>query len=283
MSTIADGFKLSNQVFIPCMGLGTRQLQPTPEMQALLTEAVRAGYRRFDTASAYGNERILGSVLSRCGIDRSEFFISSKLWVTDRSRQAVISAFEKTLENLGLEYLDLYLIHWPETHGDAVSWQSINAGTWRVLEELYKSGRVRAIGVCNFLTHHLVPLLARASVPPMVNQLEFHPGYWQKSTVDFCIKHDIHVTAWDPTGRRDVMPDPKLETIAKRHGVTPAQVALRWCLQHGVSVLPRTMNPADLPVFADVFNLRLNVREMTEIDSLPLSCFSGLDPDRVSF
>ena len=194
-----------------------------------------------------------------------------------------MAAFEKTCENLALDYLDLYMIHWPETHGDAISWQSINAGTWRVFEELYKSGRVRAIGVCNFLTHHLVPLLARANVPPMVNQLEFHPGYWQKSTVEFCHKHAIHVTAWDPIGRRDVMPDPKLEAIAKRHGVTPAQVALRWCLQHGVSVLPRTLNSADLPVYADVFNFRLSVRDMTAIDELPLSCFSGLDPDRVSF
>lgn len=283
MSTIADGFKLSNQVFIPCMGLGTRQLQPNQQGRSLLNEAIRLGFRRFDTASAYGNEQIVGSVISQSGIDRSAFFISSKLWVTDRSRQAVTAAFEKTLKNLNTDYLDLYLIHWPETHGDPISWQSVNAGTWRAFEELYTSGRVRAIGVCNFLTHHLVPLLARASVPPMVNQLEFHPGYWQKSTVQFCQKQSIHVTAWNPTGRRDVMPDAQLEEIAKRHKVCVPQVALRWCLQHGVSVLPRTLNPADLPMYADVFNLRLSVREMAAIDALPLSCFSGLDPDRVSF
>ncbi len=283
MPTIADGFVLSNNVFIPCLGLETRQLQPTSALEETLEKAIELGYRRFDTASAYGNEANLGKVLTSSGIKRSEFFVSSKLWVTDRNYNEVLSAFDKTLEALKLDYLDLYLIHWPETHGDSILWQSVNTGTWRAMEKIYNSGKVRAIGVCNFLTHHLVPIMTRAEICPMVNQLEFHPGYWQKSTLEYCQKHRIHVSAWDPLGRRDVLPDPVLQKIARKHDVSEAQVALRWCLQHGVSALPRTLSAADLANYKELFGFRLNVREMKEIDELPLSCFSGLDPDHVSF
>lgn len=283
MPTIADGFLLNNNVLIPCLGLETRQLQPTSLLEETLENAIELGYRRFDTASAYGNETNLGKVLASSGLRRSEFFISSKLWVTDRNYNEALSAFDKTLEALKLDYLDLYLIHWPETHGDSILWQSVNTGTWRALEKIYMSGKVRAIGVCNFLTHHLVPLLTRAEIAPMVNQLEFHPGYWQKATLEYCQAKRIHVSAWDPIGRRDVMPEPVLQKIAQRYNVSEAQVALRWCLQHGVSALTRTLNAQDLASDKELFRFRLNVREMKAIDDLPLSCFSGLDPDHVSF
>ncbi len=283
MPTIADGFQLANHVFIPCIGLGTRQLQASQELEETLARAIEVGYRRFDTASAYGNERCLGKIINESGVDRSEFFISSKLWVTDRGYKDVFAALDRTLEALHSDYLDLYMIHWPETHGDPIAWQSINTGTWRAMEEIYKSGKVRSIGVCNFLTHHLIPLLARANIAPMVNQLEFHPGYWQKDTVEFCQSHGIHVSASEPLGRCDVLPDPAIQSIAKNRSASAAQVSLRWCLQHGVSALPRTLNTEDLDEYKNLFGFKLNLREMQTIDNLPLSCFSGLDPDHVSF
>lgn len=283
MPSISDGFKLSNNVFIPCLGLETRQMQPGLDLEATLEAAVSLGYRRFDTASAYGNEQCLGKVLRESGHTRSEFFVSTKLWVTDRTYNKALSAFERSIDALGFDYVDLYLVHWPETHGDSILWQSVNTGTWRAMEKLYSSGRARAIGVCNFLTHHIVPLLARAEITPMVNQLEFHPGYWQKSTVDFCQKKGIHVSAWDPFGRSDVLPDAILQIIARKYKVSEAQVSLRWCLQHGVSPLPRTLNKEELAEYTRLFDFRLNVKEMTALDEIPQSCFSGLDPDHVSF
>ena len=201
MPTIASGFKLSNGVTMPCIGLGTWQVPDDDVLVKAIHSAVNLGYRHIDTAHIYGNERSVGVAVRTCGVPRSKLFVTSKLWNTDRGYKETLEAFERTMDALQIGYLDLFLMHWPAARGEAMTWQSINSGTWRAMEEIYRRGRVRAIGVSNFLVHHLVPLLARAEVVPMVNQIEFHPGYMQKATFDFCRSHGIQVEAWSPLGR----------------------------------------------------------------------------------
>ena len=281
--TIASGFKLSNGVRIPCIGLGTWQVPDDHELIAHIHDAIEIGYRHIDTAHIYGNERCVGEAVRTCGLPREKIFVTSKLWNTDRGYKETLAAFDLTLQTLGLEYLDLYLIHWPAAKGEPMTWQSINSGTWRAMEEIYKSGRVRAIGVSNFLIHHLVPLLARANIAPMVNQLEFHPGYMQQPTVQFCQQRGIQVCAWSPLGRGALIRHPVLCELGQKYGVSSAQISLRWCLQHGTVALPKSLNPQRRRQNADLFSFTLSDEDMERLDNLPQTGFSGLDPDHVTF
>lgn len=283
MPTIASGFKLSNGVTMPCIGLGTWQVPDDDVLVKAIHSAVNLGYRHIDTAHIYGNERSVGVAVRTCGVPRSKLFVTSKLWNTDRGYKETLEAFERTMDALQIGYLDLFLMHWPAARGEAMTWQSINSGTWRAMEEIYCRGRVRAIGVSNFLVHHLVPLLARAEVVPMVNQIEFHPGYMQKATFDFCRSHGIQVEAWSPLGRGALIHHPVLVELAQQHGVTTAQIALRWCLQHGVAAVPKSLNPERQKQNAELFSFNLTPEEMERLDNLPQACFSGLDPDHVTF
>lgn len=283
MPTIASGFKLSNGVTMPCIGLGTWQVPDDDVLVKAIHSAVNLGYRHIDTAHIYGNERSVGVAVRTCGVPRSKLFVTSKLWNTDRGYKETLEAFERTMDALQIGYLDLFLMHWPAARGEAMTWQSINSGTWRAMEEIYRRGRVRAIGVSNFLVHHLVPLLARAEVVPMVNQIEFHPGYMQKATFDFCRSHGIQVEAWSPLGRGALIHHPVLVELAQQHGVTTAQIALRWHLQHGVAAVPKSLNPEHQKQNAELFSFNLTPEEMERLDNLPQACFSGLDPDHVTF
>ena len=283
MPTIASGFKLSNGVTMPCIGLGTWQVPDDDVLVKAIHSAVNLGYRHIDTAHIYGNERSVGVAVRTCGVPRSKLFVTSKLWNTDRGYKETLEAFERTMDALQIGYLDLFLMHWPAARGEAMTWQSINSGTWRAMEEIYRRGRVRAIGVSNFLVHHLVPLLARAEVVPMVNQIEFHPGYMQKATFDFCRSHGIQVEAWSPLGRGALIHHPVLVELAQQHGVTTAQIALRWCLQHGVAGGSKSLNPERQKQNAELFSFNLTPEEMERLDNLPQACFSGLDPDHVTF
>lgn len=283
MPTIASGFKLSNGVTMPCIGLGTWQVPDDDVLVKAIHSAVNLGYRHIDTAHIYGNERSVGVAARTCGVPRSKLFVTSKLWNTDRGYKETLEAFERTMDALQIGYLDLFLMHWPAARGEAMIWQSINSGTWRAMEEIYRRGRVRAIGVSNFLVHHLVPLLARAEVVPMVNQIEFHPGYMQKATFDFCRSHGIQVEAWSPLGRGALIHHPVLVELAQQHGVTTAQIALHWCLQHGVAAVPKSLNPERQEQNAELFSFNLTPEEMERLDNLPQACFSGLDPDHVTF
>lgn len=283
MPTIASGFKLSNGVTMPCIGLGTWQVPDDDVLVKAIHSAVNLGYRHIDTAHIYGNERSVGVAVRTCGVPRSKLFVTSKLWNTDRGYKETLEAFERTMDALQIGYLDLFLMHWPAACGEAMTWQSINSGTWRAMEEIYRRGRVRAIGVSNFLVHHLVPLLARAEVVPMVNQIEFHPGYMQKATFDFCRSHGIQVEAWSPLGRGALIHHPVLVELAQQHGVTTAQITLRWCLQHGVAAVPKSLNPERQKQNAELFSFNLTPEEMERLDNHPQACFSGLDPDHVTF
>lgn len=181
MPTIASGFRLANNVKIPCIGLGTWQVPDDEKLIEHIHDAINIGYRHIDTAFIYGNEAGVGEAIRTCGVPREQIFVTTKLWNADRGYDAAMRAFDNALQKMDLSYLDMFLIHWPAAKGEPMTWQSINSGTWRALEDLYEQGVVRAIGVSNFLSHHLVPLLARARIAPMVNQIEFHPGYRQAS------------------------------------------------------------------------------------------------------
>lgn len=278
-----DTVKLPCGLEIPCLGFGTWQIPEDASLTRSLLAALRLGYRHIDTASIYANERGIGDAIRASGICRRQIVISDKVWNTDRGYEATMRAFEHSLDLLGTDYLDLYLIHWPAAQGEPATWQAQNCGTWRALEDLYRKGRVKAIGVSNFLPHHLVPLLARARVKPMVNSLEFHPGYMQRQAVRFCREQGIAVLGWSPLGRGTLLSDPLLKSIAAKHGVSVAQVCLRWSLEHGVIPIVKSLSETHLAENADIFGFMLPMEDMRAIDAMPPAGFSGLDPDHVSF
>ena len=273
------GFVLENGTELPFLGFGTWLVKE----EKIILDALASGYRHIDTARRYENEKMVGNALRQCGIPRRELFLTSKVWKTDLGYDKTMASFEASLKDLQVQYLDLFLIHWPAAKGEPMTWQSINSGTWRALEDLYEQGVVRAIGVSNFLSHHLVPLLARARIAPMVNQIEFHPGYRQASTFDFCCSRNIQVVAWSPLARGALVRNPVLLEIANHHGVSTGQVCLRWCLQHGVAAVVKSLSPERRRMNADLFSFSLSPEEMQRLDNMPQTGFSGLDPDHVTF
>ena len=276
-----DRLQLANGVNIPCIGFGTWQVPNDSPLVSAVTSALQLGYRSFDTAQIYGNASALGRALREGEVPREELFLTSKIWVTHRHPEGVHRAFSEMLDQLKTNYLDMLLIHWPCAQGEPMIWQSVNVGTWRALEDLYLEGRVRAIGVSNFLPHHLVPLLARARIAPMINQLELHPGYPQNAAVNFCLKHNIPIQAWSPLGRGMLLRNPLIHSIAQKHKVTPA--ALRWCLQHGFMPIVKALDMGHQKQNLDVFSFILDAVSMKELDSMPQTAFSGLHPDTVTF
>ena len=217
-----ESFVLSNGMNIPAIGFGCYALNP-PEQKRILLDAIEAGYRHFDTASFYQTEEALGQAVRESGIPRESFFLTTKLWRTQMDDPR--AAFEASLRALGTDYLDLYLIHWPRPDLERADWKELDARVWDCLQELYQQGKVRAIGTSNFLPHHLMNLAARGGLLPMVNQLEYHPGYLQSAAVQYCRENHIQVSAWSPLGRRRLMDDPLLSEIAAAHQVTRSACA----------------------------------------------------------
>ena len=231
----------------------------------------------------YGNASAIGRGVLLSDLPRAEIFISSKIWTSHRSYDGVMRAFTDIIEQLKTTYLDQLLIHWPATQGEPMIWQSQNAGTWRALEDLYEQGAVKVIGVSNFLPHHLVPLLARARIRPMVNQLEIHPGYPQFAAVNFCFKQNIAVQAWSPLGRGGLTHHPLLIELGEKYGVSPALIALRWSLQHGFIPVVKALDAEHMKSNLDAFGLTLEDEDMTRLDTMQQVAFSGLHPDTVTF
>lgn len=277
MHSPAAQFVLSNGVSVPAVGFGTYK---TGDDGGVLSNAIAQGYRHFDTASFYGTEAALGQAVAESDIPRGDFFLTSKLWKTEMGYDAALRAFDATLERLGTDYLDLYLIHWPRPDLELEDWAKLDRETWRALERLYESGLVRAIGVSNFLPHRLEPLLSSANVAPMVDQLEFHPGYAQEETVAFCQAHGILVEAWSPLGRNRLTGHPLLSRLAEAHGVSPAQICLRFALQRGVLPLPKSSSPERMAENLDLFSFSLTEEEMGALDAMPPAGWSGEHPDR---
>ena len=282
-SSLADKLVLSNGVQMPGIGFGTWQVPTDSTLENAVSAALKLGYRFFDTAQIYGNASAIGRGVLLSDLPRAEIFISSKIWTLHRSYDGVMRAFTDIIEQLKTTYLDQLLIHGPATQGEPMIWQSQNAGTWRALEDLYEQGAVKVIGVSNFLPHHLVPLLARARIRPMVNQLEIHPGYPQFAAVNFCFKQNIAVQAWSPLGRGGLTHHPLLIELGEKYGVSPALIALRWSLQHGFIPVVKALDAEHMKSNLDAFGLTLEDEDMTRLDTMQQVAFSGLHPDTVTF
>lgn len=269
---------LSNGVEMPPVGFGTYKAA-ADDGQAVFTQAVRAGYRLFDTASFYGTEEALGRAAAACGLPRTEFFLATKAWKTELGYDNILRACDASCRRLGVEQLDLYLLHWPKPDPDYQDWEALDRESWRAMERLYEQGRVRSIGVCNFLVHHLQALLSACNVPPMVDQVEFHPGYTQWETVRFCQERNILPQAWSPLGRQRLAGHPLLEELAQTYQVTPQQLCLRFAVQCGVVPLPKTTHPRRMGENLDLDGFALSARDMARLHAMPRAGWSGEHPD----
>ena len=271
--------KLSNGVEMPMEGFGVFQI-PEEDCEQVVGDAISVGYRLIDTASSYQNEKAVGRAIAGCGVPREELFITTKAYIQQMGYENTKRAFQESLDNLGLTYLDLYLIHWPRPDLERSDWKELDARVWDCLQELYQQGKVRAIGTSNFLPHHLMNLAARGGLLPMVNQLEYHPGYLQSAAVQYCRENHIQVSAWSPLGRRRLMDDPLLSEIAAAHQVTVPQICLRFALQNGVLPLPKSSSPKRMRENLDLFRFSLSQEEMSWIATMPQTAWSGEHPDR---
>lgn len=282
MEQLTSTFKLSNGVEIPWVGFGTWQTPDGDTAVNAVKQALVSGYRHIDTAAAYKNEGSVGQAIKESGVAREDIFITSKLWNEDRGYENTKKAFENTLKELGTDYLDLYLIHWPANEKQFDDWKEINLDTWKAMTELYKEGKIKAIGVSNFMTNHLEALL-EAEVKPMVNQIEYHPGYTQDAVVDLCRKHDILVEAWSPIGSGRLLENEELTKIADKYEKSVAQLCIRYVLQNDVLPLPKSVTPSRIEENTDIFDFEIMEQDMKTIDAMENVGFSGMDPNEVDF
>lgn len=266
---------LNNGYPMPSVGLSVYKISDE-DMTKVVNAAIDAGYRAFDTAYFYDNEASLGRALKDNGVDREDLFITTKLWNDYQGYEKTFEYFNKSIENLQTDYLDLFLIHWPcEADG-------LFLETYKAMEELYEQGKVKAIGVCNFNVHHLEKLMAQSSIKPMVNQIEVHPYFNQQELQEFCDRHDIKVTAWMPLMRnRGLLDNPVIVKIAEKYHKTPAQVVLRWHLAHNRIIIPKSQTPKRIQENIDILDFNLELTEVAEIDALDRNARQGKNPDDV--
>ncbi|RAS66171.1 diketogulonate reductase-like aldo/keto reductase [Lentzea atacamensis] len=265
--------KLNNGVEMPQLGFGVWQV-PDAEATTAVAEALKAGYRSIDTAAAYGNEGGTGEAIARSGVDRDEVFVTTKLWNSDHGHDATLRAFDESVKKLGLDVLDLYLIHWPMPARD------LYVETWKAFVQLQKEGRVRAIGVSNFQPAHLRRLIDETGVVPAVNQIELHPYLQQAELREFHAKHGIRTEAWSPLGQGgELLADPVVTEIAARHSRSAAQVVLRWHLQLGNVVIPKSVTPSRIRENIAVFDFELSDEEMAALSTLDRGGRMGPNPD----
>lgn len=274
-TTIEDTYRLSNGVEMPIIGLGVYKVEEGDQMKAAVLSALEAGYRHIDTASFYGNEKGVGEAIKASGLPREELFITTKVWNDDLGFEETLKAFDDSLENLGLDYLDLYLIHWPI--------EGKYTEAWRAFEKLYDEGRVKAIGVSNFHQQHLEDIFAMCRVKPMVNQLEYHPYLAQSEMRAYCEAQDIRLEAWAPLNRGGVFEEAVIQELAEKHDKTPAQIILRWDVQNGVSTIPKSATPSRIAENIDIFDFEISDEDMKRIDDLDRNQRIGKNPDNFSF
>ena len=279
MNKPTDSFILSNGVKVPCVGYGT-YLTPNGEIaKNSVIEAINAGYRHIDTAFAYGNETAVGEGIKSTDVKREEIFVTTKHWVTMRGYEKATEAIDISLKNLNLDYLDLYLIHWPCVEKVSPDWKEINAGTWKAFEDAYKNGKIRAIGVSNFQKKHYDALVENCEIKPMVNQIEFHPGYTQPETVKYSQENGMLVQAFSPLGCGAVLGDETLASIAKKYNKTVAQICLRFVLQSGLNVLTKSVTPERIIENTQIFDFEISAEDMAVINAMPELGFTGWLPE----
>lgn len=282
MAGLTSTYTLANGTKIPIVGFGTWQSDGDEAYDSVLA-ALKAGYRHIDTAAAYGNEEFVGQAIKDSGVDRKEIFVTTKLWNNDHGYESTKLAFADSLSKLGLDYVDLYLIHWPNPEQFRANWQEKNAESWKAMEEFYKAGQAKAIGVSNFMPHHLDALLQTAEITPMVNQIFLNPSDLQPGVVAYNDDHDILSEAYSPLGTGSILKIPALNDIAAKYNKSAAQVVLRWSLQHGFLPLPKSVHEEYIKANADIFDFELAPADMQTIDGFHGQAEAATDPDTADF
>ena len=263
---------------IPLIGFGTYKCTEQEGIDSVKA-ALQNGYRLIDTAARYENEVAVGKGIKESGVDRKEIFLTTKLWRDNLGYNETKIAFKDSMENLGVDYLDLYLIHWPANAKNYTNWQKANADAWRAMEELQNDGFIKSIGVSNFWEEHLEALLQTANIIPALNQIEFHPGYWQRELTNFCQEKGILVQSWSPLARGEVFGNEILEKIAAKHSRSVSQICLRWIIQKEIVIIPKSTTLSRIKENIDLFDFQLSEDEVMQIDSLPEIGFSGELPN----
>lgn len=275
ITDLQGSFELHNGVQMPYFGLGVYLSKDGSEVINAVKEALNHGYRHIDTAAIYNNEEGVGKGVQESNVDRKDIFLVSKVWNTDQGYDSTLKAFDASLERLGTDYLDLYLIHWPKGE--------LSKEAWKALEKLYKEKRVRAIGVSNFLQHHLEDLLTSAEIVPMVNQMEFHPYLVQQDLIDFCKSKGIQYEAWSPLMQGNIFDLDIMKNLASKYNKTIAQIVLRWDLQKGVVTIPKSSKKERIIANSDLFDFELSEEDVQLLDGLDKGKRFGPDPDNFDF
>ena len=283
MKSLTDTYTLSNGVHIPCVGFGTWQSKDGPEARDSVAEALRAGYRHIDTAQGYGNEESVGLAVKESGLSRGEVFLTSKLTNSVRGYDQTLSAFHESLRKLGTDYMDLFLIHWPRPVGFRNDWEAQNAQSWRAMEDLYREGKVRAIGISNFHPHHIEALLKTATVAPMVNQIRLAPGDTQDEVVSFSREKGMLLEAYSPLGVGKVFEVPQMKDLARKYGKSIAQIAIRWSLQRGYLPLPKSVTAERIHENTRIFDFQLDDEDVELIAGLKGCVGYSADPDSITW
>lgn len=274
-SSINDVVELANGTRMPVLGLGTYKTPDGPVAENAVRAAIDAGYRSIDTAALYDNEKGIGRALRESGLNRDKVFITTKVWNNDQGYRRTLEAFDRSRKNLGIDYVDLYLIHWP-IKGKYIE-------TWRAMEKLLEKGLARSIGVSNFLVHHLEDLMRNSSVAPMLDQFELHPRLYQAELISFCRKKRIAVEGWAPLMRGRLDDDPLIRELSVAYARTPSQILIRWALEHGFITIPKSVNPARIVENSRVFDFKLSREDVARIDALNRNERTGPDPDNFNF
>lgn len=283
MNALTDTYTLHNGVKIPIVGFGTWQT-PNDDIgyKAVLT-ALKEGYRHIDTAAAYQNEESVGKAMKDSGISREKIFLTTKLWNSDHGYEATLKAFQDSLDKLGTDYIDLYLIHWPNPLKFRDNWKETNAGSWKAMEELYKAGKIKSIGVSNFMPRHLDALLETAEIVPMVNQVRLCPGDAQPELEAYCKEKNILLEAYSPLGTGKVFEVKELADMADKYKTSVAKFCLRWSLQKGFLPLPKSVTPERIKSNADLFGFEISKEDMDAVTGLTGCCGTQSNPDEAAF